>query len=265
MTSLREGLMLEEGGVVSLVGGGGKTSLMFTLARELSAAGDTVLTTTTTKIFEPTPNQTGSLILSGSVGKALDRAAELLNRYSHITAVAGRLPESKKLIGFEPNIIGELWESGLFQWIIVEADGAAGRPLKAPAAHEPVIPACTQRLVGMVGLNAVGQPLNDRLVFRPELFGRLTGISKGSTITEAAIADMFTFENGLFRGFGHQVTRIAFLNQADVKGNVAAGRCVARILTQRKNVDLKRVVIGQVVCDPPVLETYDLDDGPGEC
>ncbi len=263
MASLREGLMLEDGGVVSLVGGGGKTSLMFKLARELSAAGDAVLTTTTTKIFEPAADQTGSLILSGSVSKALTRAEKLLNRYSHITAVAGRLPESNKLIGFESSIVGELWDSDLFQWIIVEADGAAGRPLKAPAAHEPVIPDCTQRLIGMVGLNAVGQPLNERLVFRPELFGRLTGIPKGSTVTEAAIADMFTFENGLFRGFDHQVTRIAFLNQADVKGNFAAGRSVARILTKRKNVDLIRVVIGQVLCDPPVLETYDLHDGPG--
>ncbi|MBW2450355.1 MAG: putative selenium-dependent hydroxylase accessory protein YqeC, partial [Deltaproteobacteria bacterium] len=31
MVSLREGLMLGGGGVVSLVGGGGKTSLMFKL------------------------------------------------------------------------------------------------------------------------------------------------------------------------------------------------------------------------------------------
>ena len=263
MVSLREGLMLENGGVVSLVGGGGKTSLMFKLARELSAAGDTVLTTTTTKIFEPTADQTGSLILSGSVDNVLNQAEALLNRYSHITAVSGRLPESNKLIGFASRIVGELWDSDLFQWIIVEADGAAGRPLKVPAAHEPVIPDCTQRLIGMVGLNAVGQPLNERLVFRPELFSRLAGIPKGSAVTEAAVADMFTLKNGLFRGFDYQVTRIAFLNQADVKGNFAAGRRVARILTQCKNVDLKRVVIGQVLGDPPVLETYDLDDDPG--
>ena len=58
MASLREGLKLEKGGVVSLVGAGGKTSLMFRLARELSIAGDAVLTTTTTKIFEPSGDQT---------------------------------------------------------------------------------------------------------------------------------------------------------------------------------------------------------------
>jgi probable selenium-dependent hydroxylase accessory protein YqeC len=251
--------MMESGVVVSIVGGGGKTSLMFKLAHELSMAGDTVLTTTTTKIFKPTSDQTGRVILSGSVSDILERAGKFLERHLHITAAVDILPKSGKLRGFQPEIIGKLWNSGLFQWILVEADGAAGKPLKVPAAHEPVIPDCTGRLVGVVGLNAVGQPLNDRLVFRPEQFGRLTGLREGTNITEAAVADVFTSPNGLFKGFYPQVMRIAFLNQADEKGNLAAGRRVVRILSQRRNVDLNRVVIGQILLDPPVLEMYDLD------
>jgi probable selenium-dependent hydroxylase accessory protein YqeC len=186
MVSLREGLMLEGGGVVSLVGGGGKTSLMFKLARELSMAGDTVLTTTTTKIFEPSRDQAACVILSGSVPDILDRADELLDEHLHLTAAVGKLPESGKLCGFQPEIIGELWNAGLFQWIIVEADGAAGKPLKAPADHEPVIPACTTRLVGMLGLNGVGQPLTERLVFRHEHFARLTGLRLGSNVSDCS-------------------------------------------------------------------------------
>jgi probable selenium-dependent hydroxylase accessory protein YqeC len=259
MVSLREGLMLEGGGVVSLVGGGGKTSLMFKLAGELSLTGDTVLTTTTTKIFEPTRDQTGCVILSESVTGIIDRADELLNKHLHLTAAAGNLPESGKLCGFRPEIIGELWNAGLFQWIIVEADGAAGKPLKVPVAHEPVIPACTQRLVGMVGLNGVGQPLTERLVFRHEHFARLTGLKFGSTVTDAAIADILVRDDGLFKGFCPQVMRIAFFNQADVRDNFAAGQRIARILSMRKNTGLNRVVIGQILCDPPVLEVYDLD------
>ena len=57
MTSLRQALLLGEGGVISLVGAGGKTSLMFRLAHELSLTGDSVLTTTTTKIYVPEPVQ----------------------------------------------------------------------------------------------------------------------------------------------------------------------------------------------------------------
>ena len=258
MVSLREGLMLEGGGVVSLVGGGGKTSLMFKLARELSMAGEPVLTTTTTKIFEPSRDQTGCVILSGFVPDILDRADELLNKHLHLTAAVGKLPESGKLYGFRPEIIGELWNAGLFRWIIVEADGAAGKPLKAPAAHEPVIPACTKRLVGMVGLNGVGQPLTERLVFRQEQFARVTGLRLGSNVTPAAIADVLVRDDGLFKGFYPEIMRIAFLNQADVKENFSAGQRIARILSKRKNTGLNRVVIGHVLFDPPVLEVYDV-------
>jgi len=259
MVSLREGLMLEGGGVVSLVGGGGKTSLMFKLARELSMAGDAVLTTTTTKIFEPSRDQTGGVILSGSVPNILDRADELLDKHLHITAAVGKLPESGKLYGFRPEIIGELWNADLFQWIIVEADGAAGKPLKAPVGHEPVIPACTKRLVGMVGLNGVGQPLTERLVFRHERFARLTGLRLGSNVTDSAIADILVCDNGLFKSFCPEVMRIAFFNQADVRDNLSAGKRIARILSKRKNTGLNRVVIGQILFDPPVLEVYDLN------
>jgi len=259
MTSLREGLMLKGGGVVSLVGGGGKTSLMFKLARELSMAGDTVLTTTTTKILEPSRDQTTCVILSGSVPDILDRADELLDKHPHLTAAVGKLPESGKLYGFRPEIIGELWNAGLFQWIIVEADGAAGKPLKAPVAHEPVIPACTKRLVGMVGLNGVGQPLTEQLVFRPEHFARVTGLRLGSNVTDSAIADVLVRDDGLFKGFCPEVTRIAFFNQADVRANFSAGQRIARILSKRKNTGLNRLIIGQILFDPPVLEVYNLE------
>ena len=66
--------MLADGGVVSLVGAGGKTSLMFRLARELTKAGGTVLTTTTTKIFEPTPDQAARVILAESASGLLTQA-----------------------------------------------------------------------------------------------------------------------------------------------------------------------------------------------
>ena len=259
MVSLREGLMLGDGGVISLVGGGGKTTLMFNLARELSMAGESVLTTTTTKIFEPSRHQTSGVILSDSAAGILERANDMLDKHLHVTAAVGRLRTSGKLNGFRPDIIGEIWNTGLFQWIIVEADGAAGKPLKVPLAHEPVIPACTQRLVGMAGLIGAGQPLTERLVFRHEQFARLTGLKLGEIVTDAAIANVLVRDDGLFKGFCPEVRRIAFLNQADVGDNFAVGQRVARILSRLKNTGLTRVVIGQVLVDPPVLEICDLD------
>ncbi len=259
MISLREALLLEGAGVVSLVGAGGKTSLMFRLARELSLTGDSVLTTTTTKIFEPSPDQCAGVILSERVADILDRTTKRLKTTSHVTAAAGRLPGTGKLYGFQPEFIGELWRAGRFRWIVVEADGADGRPLKAPAGHEPVIPDCTTRLVGLAGLNAVGQPLTDRLVFRLEHFVRLTGLQPDADINETAIAEVLVHAEGLFKGFNPQVTRVAFLNQADTGDNLSIGRRIAGILKTKKNTGLSRVVVGQLRCTPPVLDIFALD------
>jgi probable selenium-dependent hydroxylase accessory protein YqeC len=259
MVTLREGLMLGEGGVISLVGAGGKTSLMFKLAHELAMAGEPVLTTTTTKIYEPLPDQSANLILSGSVPRMLEKAQETLKNHHHITAAAEKLPDQGKLRGFKPEVVQDIWNSHLFRWILVEADGAAGRPLKAPADHEPVIPACTSQLVGMVGLNGAGQPLNDQWVFRHERFIQLSGLAHGSAVSEAAIIAVLVHEKGIFKNAPADAVRIAFCNQADVPQNLAAGQRIARALIQRKKTGLNRVVIGQTMFDPPVLEVYDLD------
>ena len=119
MVSLREALMLGEGGVISLVGAGGKTSLMFRLAHELCSAGYTVLTTTTTKIFRPDEEQSRHVLLSDSPSEILRDARILLKQHSHISAAMRHDLKQDKLIGFAPEIIDMFKSSGLFDWIIV--------------------------------------------------------------------------------------------------------------------------------------------------
>jgi len=261
MVSLREGLMLGEGGVVSLVGAGGKTSLMFKLAHELAMAGESVLTTTTTKIYEPLPEQSSNLIISGSVPSLLDKAQETLKDHCHLTAAFEKIPDQRKLRGFTPEFVQAIWNSHLFRWILVEADGSAGRPLKAPAEHEPIIPACTSQLVGLVGLNGAGQPLNDQWVFRHKRFVQLSGLAHGSEVTEAAIVAVLVHEKGTFKNAPAGAVRIAFCNQADIPHNLATGQRIGRALMMKKTPGLNRVVIGQTLFDPPVLEVYDLNAG----
>ena len=258
MTSLRQALMLGEGGVITLVGAGGKTSLMFRLARELSMTGESVLTTTTTKIFEPDQDQSSCVLVFDSVSKLLVEAKKLIAKHPHMTMAHARLPDRGKLVGIPPSAIDTLWDSNLFRWIVVEADGAAGRPLKAPADHEPVIPGCTSCLVGLAGLNGIGRPLTDQWIFRPERFAELSGIALNSSVTETAVADVITHNQGLFKNAPGNAARIAFLNQADTPEAFDAGQRIAGLLTEKLSAGLNRVVIGQTRSDSPVLEIYEL-------
>jgi probable selenium-dependent hydroxylase accessory protein YqeC len=261
MTELRDALMLGDGGVVSLVGAGGKTSLMFRLARELSRSGDPVLTTTTTKIRFPTPEQSDHVIVSASSAMVIREAGRILKTDRHVTAGADRIPDQNKLAGFAPEVIELIWQSGLFRWIVVEADGAAGRPLKYPASHEPVFASCTSHAVAVAGLAAVGRPLTDQWVFRPLEYGRATGLASGDLVTEASIAKAITDASGLFKGSPRQARRLVFLNLVDAADGAAVGHRVVAALKAIRASDLERVVLGMPLERKPVLTYYDLAEG----
>ena len=155
MQPIEKILCREPQGVLSLTGAGGKTSLMFHLARQLADSGRRVLTTTTTKIFVPTPEQSATLLVAADPETILREASTT----RHITAAAAQQADTGKLIGFTPEVIRTFAESGRFDWILVEADGSAQRPLKAPAGHEPVIPPDTTILVALAGLEVIGNRL----------------------------------------------------------------------------------------------------------
>lgn len=253
---LRQALLLERGAVISLVGAGGKTSLMFRLARELASSGDTVLTTTTTKISELEATQNSAAVVSGSAGTLLKRAEDLLTVHAHMTVV--RDSYNGKLVGYKAGDIDRLWQSGLFRWIIVEADGAARLPLKVPDAHEPVIPGCSHWVIGIAGLTAFNKPLSDQWVFRTALFKQLTGLRSGDRITAAAIAASLCQPAGIFKGSPPTARQVVFLNQADTPERRANGRSIiASLADQPRKVLIQRAILGQLLCDPPVVEVFD--------
>lgn len=70
---------------------------------------------------------------------------------------------------------------------LVEADGAARKPLKAPAAHEPVLPEPLGCCVAVVGLDAWA-PLDDGHVHRSALVCAAAGQEPGSPVTPATLA-----------------------------------------------------------------------------
>ena len=233
-------------GVLSLTGGGGKTSLMFHLARLLAGRGARVLTTTTTKIFYPTPEQAETVLVDADPERILRRAAPALKDGVHVTAAALPLEEGRKLKGFPPEAISLLAASGLFDWILVEADGSARRPLKAPAGHEPVIPGNTDILLAVAGLQALGCPVTEDVVFRSSLAGERMGLAEGEIITEAAMARLISHPLGAFQGAPAAARRFLFLNQADDQARRRAGARIAARLRQKTPV-AEAVIVGQAL------------------
>jgi len=246
---MKQALGLKEREAISLVGAGGKTSLMFLLAREIKASGHRVITTTTTKIFEPEPGDTPFL----SVGETQDAMLANVDLYGHVTVVSQRLPQ-RKLQGISTEQVDALWESGRIDYLIVEADGAARKSLKAPESYEPVIPACTGVVVGLLGADAFDALLSEAMVFRSRLFSRLTGLPLGAKITYQAISVAFTHRDGILKGAPRSARVVLFVNKVDLDAGVRKGREFARVILDSADLRVERVVLGHLRSDTPVVE-----------
>src|SRR4030042_3965450 len=250
---LTEALGIKAREVISLVGAGGKTTLMFRLAKELFLSGRKVVTTTTTKILEPTSGETSSLFIDPNEEKIKDFVRQHLNQYHHITIARERLG-SGKLKGVSPDLVNELWSLQEIDTIIVEADGAAGRPVKAPREDEPVIPTGTTLVVAILGVDGIERELNKESVFQPERVSKMTGIPIGENLTDEAMAILMIQPEGIFKGTPSSSRVVAFLNKVDIPLGVARARRIAQKILEKKHRQIERVVLGQLKNDPPVAE-----------
>jgi molybdenum cofactor cytidylyltransferase len=240
--------------MIALVGAGGKTTLMFRLAAELTATGRRVVTTMTTKIYTGQMALTPASLVLADEGVGLARLPALLAEHRHVLVVGRPAAEPEKMQGVEPALLDSLVASGLADAIILEADGARRLPFKAPADHEPVIPARAAIVVPVVGLGVIGQPLDGEHVHRPERVAALTGAALGDRVTPALVAAVLAHPQGGAQGRPPSARLVPFLNAAEGAERLAAAREIARCLLESESVD--SVLIGSAQANDPVAEVW---------
>jgi probable selenium-dependent hydroxylase accessory protein YqeC len=250
---LTEALGLERAHLVSLCGAGGKTTLMFALAREWVRAGERVLVTTTTKIARDEAAGPWPAMAASSAEEILEHAHRLGDqRAGALIAYSGVGGAGGKVTGFAPELIDRLSSVAHFDRILVEADGSARKPLKAPAAHEPVVPASSDAVIVVAGLNGLGQPLSAEHVFRPEIWARRTGITPGSSITAESLATIALDAEGLTKGCPACALRILLLNRADTPERHAAATRIVELIAAARVATLDCVAAGSLLPKPAV-------------
>jgi len=251
--TLREALAIRSSEVISLVGGGGKTTLMFALAREIASNGSCVVTTTTTKIFEPSPSETPLLLVKADEEELIRLLLQNVDKYGHITLASERLA-SGKLNGISAESVVKLAELNQVACIVVEADGAAHKSLKAPNRTEPVIPFNTSLVIPVVGVDAVGCRLTEEDVFRPEIVSKLLGLPLGEVISPKAIAFLITHDQGIIKGSPDQARIVPFINKVDLDEGLSKGRDLAGKILAMRHPQIEQVVLGQAQSPEPVIE-----------
>ena len=182
---LYRALGIEWGEVVAFVGAGGKSSAILQVAGELKEEGVKVLVAPTTKMFVSEAERVGRILTSEDRDELRTEAAKALS-VEGAAVVASSILSKNRIGGVEPAWIPALaLEDGV---TLVEADGSRRRPLKGTAEHEPFLPEGATLVVAVGGTRALGEPLEEERVHRPEVFSKLTGISPGHTIGAQAFA-----------------------------------------------------------------------------
>jgi len=226
---ISEALGLEKRAFISLVGAGGKSTLFKRLAEELALKNKrTILITTTTKMFAW---QLAPFIKKGKLveGRDEETIRKYIEKYFSVESKAGRLAVigekiedngEEKVSGPSPDWLDKWWKDRIADYFLVEADGAMGRPVKAPASHEPVIPLSTTDLVGMIGIDALGLSLQEENVFRSEIFSQLTGIKLGEKIGIEALTLLICHPEGLFKEAPPGCRRHLFINKVEDSNSI---------------------------------------------
>lgn len=247
---LTEAFQLRPGGeLVSFTGGGGKTSLLFALARELSAAGKRVVGTTTTRIATAEVLRAPAYCLT----QDLSTLEEKLREHGFCVVVGGVGHDKAKSVPLE--LPAQLLARPGADYVLVEADGAKMLPVKAPDRHEPAVPPQTTLLAPVVGIDALSAPL-ETIAHRPRLLAALLGISLHETLTPQQIARLLTSEDGALRHAPAGARIVPFINKVESDRQMAQARDIARLVFAREDRDarLQRIVIGAVQSERPVRE-----------
>ncbi|MGD9322015.1 MAG: selenium cofactor biosynthesis protein YqeC [Desulfobacteraceae bacterium] len=245
VNNLTAALGLEAREHLALVGGGGKTKLMFVLAEELCRAKKRVITSTTTKIWNREAKNSPYVGFVRSQPAWRDELSQELQTHGHAFLAHSPLA-SGKVQGINTSLADELYRDQELDYLIAEADGASGRPVKAPAEHEPVIASSVTRVVAVMGLEALGQELSPEIVFRMDLFCKLAKIQEGKRLTAFALSRLFLHPEGLFKGTPISAKRVAFLNKLDLIPEGQEVRNLADLILGEKDSQVDQVVIGSI-------------------
>ena len=248
--TLTDALRMAADESVALVGGGGKTTAMFRLAREVVDGGGCVITTTTTRIFGAQIALAPAHVPAGDATR--ERVADALGAHGHVLVIGPTEAGSGKAEGISLDLFRRLRAWFPDVCVLNEADGSRMRPFKAPADYEPVIPTETTLVIPVVGADVFGKPLDADHVHRPELVSALCGAPLGTPITPALVARVLAHAEGGRKGVPPGARVVVLINKVEALPDRAAARETGACLLREPAIH--SVVLGNVRADDPVLE-----------
>ncbi|KAL0236683.1 hypothetical protein PCE1_000081 [Barthelona sp. PCE] len=193
--------------IVSIVGAGGKTTMLYYLAKKLKRVFNRILVTTTTNL-EPFED--------GVVDHYFDHMPSI-SEIRSCNGVVGIIKQERmkedhvSLKGFSFEEIDEL--TPWFDAVLIESDGSRDLPFKAPSEKEPCIHPRTNVVIGVVGADCIGKRVSD--MHRPEHICNVAKCSANDLVTCTIINEVLHHPSGTFKNTPEEASKFLVINKCD--------------------------------------------------
>lgn len=238
-----------QSGVICCVGAGGKKTTMFRLAE--AHTGRVGITATAHIEFFPKTLDASCYI--GDEDALLQTIS--VDKDSRVMAFARPSSRFGRRAGISPEAVSRFKATGNFDLMVIKADGARSRFIKAPAQHEPVLSPGTNTIIPVLSAKVIGQPLCKEIVHRVELFSELVGLEVEGEINPEHVARLLSSEQGSLKDTG-KATVIPLINMVDDEQlQKVATRAAELALDMTDRFD--RVVLAAMKKDDPIVRVIE--------
>lgn len=233
-------------GVVCCVGAGGKKTTMFQLAK--AHQGRVAITATAHIEYFPK-----TLLATNYIGTE-DELLEAIKKDDSSRSIAFAKPSERfgRRAGVSPELIKTIKAECGFDLILIKADGARSRLIKAPAEHEPAVPEYVDTIIPVVSAQVIGMPLTDKIAHRVEQLSKVAGLKENDRIRPEHIARLLSSVEGSLKNTGTAKV-IPLINMVDYTEQEALAREAARqalSMTDRFN----KVVLAAMKEEQPIID-----------
>lgn len=195
--------------IITIIGAGGKTSLMFS-ASSLLRNDYKVLVTTTTHIYVPDNNLYDKIIMLTHFENE-NYNNILQNNKNGVYVIGSHIVNNSKIKGLTFDMLDKI--TPYFDVVIIEGDGSKEKSLKGWNDNEPVIYPKTTKTIGIVDISSIGIDINEENIHRVDKFLDIINDYSNNKVNIEHLEKLILNENGLFKFYKGE--KILFINKVE--------------------------------------------------
>lgn len=207
---------------ISFVGAGGKTSLIYLIAKRAAKSGKKVVVSTTTHIIKP----------ENHYCKDYNEVNKIWQQGYYAVIGDTDSNDSDKLVAPPKKLFKRLISEA--DLVLIESDGSKQYPCKVPLEYEPVILPESDFVIGVMGMSALGRRVKD-CCFRYEKAQFINSLDEKRIFDEDLAVEILSSEWGTKKSVNSR-DYIAVLNQCDDEALHNRGKKIADMLNKKYNI-----------------------------